>query len=147
MKNLSINSLLLSFLCMLFSCQSIDKPLGKIRLNENQLSEVVMDMEEYQTYVYAYQELQAQLAKRTSSMSPEDAEWIRNIHGKYAEHDDFLKLAKEEEIKKYNFLTGIDLIQEQSALSKGFELLKEKLDEHYVYDNGDFVNLLSPDNL
>ena len=146
MKNLSISSLLLSFLCFLFSCQSIDKPLGKIRLNENQLSEVVMDMEEYQAYVYAYQDLQSKLAKRTSSMSPEDAEWLRSIHGKYEQHDDFLRLAKGEEIKKYNFLIGIDLIQEQTALSKGFELLKEKLDEHYVYDNGDFVILLSPEN-
>jgi len=147
MKNLSISSLLLSLLCMLFSCQSIDKPLGKIRLNENQLSEVVMDMEEYQAYVYAFHELQNELEKRASDMSPEDAAWLRNIHGKYEEHDDFLRLAKEEEIKKYNYLTGIDLIQEQSGLSKRFELLKEKLDEHYVYNNGDFVNLLSPENL
>ncbi|MDW3651705.1 MAG: hypothetical protein R8P61_31780 [Bacteroidia bacterium] len=147
MKKISISSLLVSTLCMLFSCQSIDKPLGKIRLNENQLSEVVMDMKEYQAFVYAYHELQRNIETRTSELSQEDAEWIQSIHGKYEQHDDFLRLAKKEEIKKYNFLTGIDLIQEQSSLTKSFELLKEKLDEHYLYDNAHFVNLLSPENL
>ncbi|MEL6257210.1 MAG: hypothetical protein AAFR87_34770 [Bacteroidota bacterium] len=147
MKNLPIHCFLFALVLLFSSCQSIDKPLGKIHLNENQLSEVVVEMEEYQTYVYAYQELQEKLASRTSGMSPQDSEWLQNIHGKYEQHDDFLRLAQKEEIKRYNYLTGIDLIHEQSALSKSFELLKERLDEHYLYDNGHFVNLLSPENL
>lgn len=147
MKNVSISGFILALSFLLFSCQSIDKPLGKIRLNENQLSEILMDMEEYQAYVFAYQELQRKLAQRASNMSSEDEAWLQSIHAKYEQHDDFLRLSKEEEIARYNKLTGIDLINDQSDLARHFGALKEKLDDRYLYDRGHFVNLLSPENL
>jgi len=128
----------------LYSCKSIENPIGKIQLNEQELKELVFQLDEYKNYVNAFFDMEEQQKLRASSLNIEDEKWLQKIHDKYPNLDKLFEEGTPEVIEHYNYLTGRDLYHEDSPLAKRFELLTEKLDQNYLYNKMNLADLLIP---
>lgn len=145
MKRFFYSLAILSFTVLsLYSCKSIENPIGKIPLNQQELRELVFQLDEYKNYVNAFFDMEEQQKKRHSSLNIEDEKWLQEIHDTYPNLDKLFEEGSPEVIEHYRYLTGRDLYHEDSPLFKRFKLLTEKLDQNYLYNKMDLAYILIP---
>lgn len=140
MKTLRLLSLALLSL-IFFACEQEilpEKPL----LNKDELLVHIAESEEYQEYLTEIRiETQAIIQKKRE-ISKKEFDLVRSLYQSYPLLTDFKAAANEDLYATYKKLTGIDLLEVNTASQEKFEFFLSKLKEEIRYKPADLIDVM-----
>lgn len=132
-------------LCLLsfFSCKPTDM-ISPRELSPLELEATITAMPEFQLYQQAATASHNALLLNLKNLDKKDAKWIDFMHTQYPSLEIFLTKGESLEHKRYQELTGIDLIERDAQLHQLFSKFILKLHESASYKSEDLAQLIFP---
>ncbi|MEL6257211.1 MAG: hypothetical protein AAFR87_34775 [Bacteroidota bacterium] len=138
MKNTIL--ILISFL-LLFSCQPEIQRSQEI-LTKKELGEKLYKMDAFHRFLEVEEKYEQEVEGKRINLEQKDHWWVLHIHEKYPSLEGFLETAPERSIRKYELLTGIDVLAGNPEIFTLLQRIHSELEDRFIFQIGDLNELL-----